>query len=135
MPQSDSVVPGVGDQFEGRFRDGVHAADVSDLMRRMVKENLRLSNNARWRAEDYTPIRRRPRLVLGMLARCRTSRASARAAHRARLLALAFDTPFGAQRPIPLQSFVPGGFVGGAVCVVGVKTSRRDPTSASRPHS
>ena len=28
------------DRFEGRFRDGVHAADVSDLMRRMVKENL-----------------------------------------------------------------------------------------------
>lgn len=29
-----------GDRFEGRFRDGVHIADVSDLMRRMVKENL-----------------------------------------------------------------------------------------------
>jgi superfamily II DNA or RNA helicase len=29
-----------GDRFEGRFRDGVHQADVSDLMRRMVKENL-----------------------------------------------------------------------------------------------
>ncbi len=29
-----------GDRFEGRFRDGVHAADVSDLMRRMVKEQL-----------------------------------------------------------------------------------------------
>src|SRR5271163_2378010 len=29
-----------GDRFEGRFRDGVHKADVSDLMRRMVKENL-----------------------------------------------------------------------------------------------
>src|SRR6202022_3910111 len=29
-----------GDRFEGRFRDGVHAADVSDLMRRMVKETL-----------------------------------------------------------------------------------------------
>src|SRR5467141_1231308 len=29
-----------GDRFEGRFRDGVHAADVSDLMRRMVKESL-----------------------------------------------------------------------------------------------
>src|SRR6516164_8291849 len=25
-----------GDRFEGRFRDGVHTADVSDLMRRMV---------------------------------------------------------------------------------------------------
>jgi len=30
-----------GDRFEGRFRDGVHTADVTDLMRRMVKENLR----------------------------------------------------------------------------------------------
>ncbi len=29
-----------GDRFEGRFRDGVHVADVSDLMRRMVKEKL-----------------------------------------------------------------------------------------------
>jgi len=29
-----------GDRFEGRFRDGVHAVDVSDLMRRMVKEGL-----------------------------------------------------------------------------------------------
>src|SRR5437868_12127115 len=29
-----------GDRFEGRFRDGVHTADVSDLMRRMVKEDL-----------------------------------------------------------------------------------------------
>src|SRR5215469_11578034 len=29
-----------GDRFEGRFRDGVHSADTSDLMRRMVKENL-----------------------------------------------------------------------------------------------
>src|SRR3989440_514337 len=29
-----------GDRFEGRFRDGVHAVDVSDLMRRMVKERL-----------------------------------------------------------------------------------------------
>lgn len=29
-----------GDRFEGRFRDGVHATDVSDLMRRMVKEKL-----------------------------------------------------------------------------------------------
>jgi hypothetical protein len=25
-----------GDRFEGRFRDGVHVADVSDLMRHMV---------------------------------------------------------------------------------------------------
>jgi len=29
-----------GDRFEGRFRDGVHSVDVSDLMRRMVKEKL-----------------------------------------------------------------------------------------------
>jgi SNF2 family DNA or RNA helicase len=29
-----------GDRFEGRFRDGVHAADCSDLMRRLVKESL-----------------------------------------------------------------------------------------------
>ena len=29
-----------GDRFEGKFRDGVHTADASDLMRRMVKEQL-----------------------------------------------------------------------------------------------
>src|SRR5438552_4428763 len=29
-----------GDRFEGKFRDGVHAVDASDLMRRMVKEDL-----------------------------------------------------------------------------------------------
>jgi SNF2-related domain len=29
-----------GDRFEGKFRDGVHVADVSDLTRRMLKENL-----------------------------------------------------------------------------------------------
>ena len=28
------------DRFEGRFRDGVHKVEVSDLMRRMVKEKL-----------------------------------------------------------------------------------------------
>lgn len=28
------------DRFEGRFRDGVHTVDVSDLMRRLVKEEL-----------------------------------------------------------------------------------------------
>ncbi len=28
------------DRFEGRFRDGVHRADTSDLMRRMAKEEL-----------------------------------------------------------------------------------------------
>lgn len=30
-----------GDRFEGRFRDGVHTADCTDLMRRLVKEQLR----------------------------------------------------------------------------------------------
>ncbi len=29
-----------GDRFEGKFRDGVHSVNVSDLMRRMVKEDL-----------------------------------------------------------------------------------------------
>jgi superfamily II DNA or RNA helicase len=29
-----------GDRFQGQFRDGVHQVDTSDLMRRMVKENL-----------------------------------------------------------------------------------------------
>ncbi|HAN44959.1 MAG TPA: RNA helicase, partial [Cyanobacteria bacterium UBA8156] len=29
-----------GDRFEGRFRDGAHTCDVSDLMRRLVKEDL-----------------------------------------------------------------------------------------------
>jgi len=29
-----------GDRFEGKFRDGAHQVDVSDLMRRMVKEGL-----------------------------------------------------------------------------------------------
>src|SRR6266566_6308614 len=29
-----------GDRFEGRFRDGAHTTDASDLMRRLVKEQL-----------------------------------------------------------------------------------------------
>ena len=29
-----------GDRFEWKFRDGVHQVEISDLMRRMVKENL-----------------------------------------------------------------------------------------------
>src|SRR6266704_3675058 len=29
-----------GDRFEGRFRDGVHTTDASDMMRRLVKEKL-----------------------------------------------------------------------------------------------
>lgn len=28
------------DRFEGRFREGVHRADVSDMMRRLTKEEL-----------------------------------------------------------------------------------------------
>jgi hypothetical protein len=28
------------DRFYGKFRDGVHQVDISDLMRRMVKEEL-----------------------------------------------------------------------------------------------
>jgi hypothetical protein len=36
------ALPGAldADRFEGRFRDGVHQVDTSDLMRRMVKESL-----------------------------------------------------------------------------------------------
>ena len=30
-----------GDRFEGRFREGVHTADVSDMMRRLTKEELK----------------------------------------------------------------------------------------------
>ncbi|MTI83874.1 MAG: DUF3883 domain-containing protein [Firmicutes bacterium] len=29
-----------GDRFEGRFRDGIHVVDTSDMMRRLVKEEL-----------------------------------------------------------------------------------------------
>lgn len=29
-----------GDRFEGKFRDGVHLSDPSDLMRRLLKEQL-----------------------------------------------------------------------------------------------
>ena len=29
-----------GDRFEGKFRDGVHVSDASDMMRRLVKEQL-----------------------------------------------------------------------------------------------
>ena len=29
-----------GDRFEGKYRDGVHVADASDMMRRLVKEQL-----------------------------------------------------------------------------------------------
>lgn len=34
-----------GDRFEGKYREGVHSAEVSDLMRRMVKEDLRKFDN------------------------------------------------------------------------------------------
>ena len=29
-----------GDRFEGKFRDGIHVADVGDMMRRLTKEEL-----------------------------------------------------------------------------------------------
>ena len=29
-----------GDRFYGKFREGVHKVDISDMMRRMVKEDL-----------------------------------------------------------------------------------------------
>ena len=29
-----------GDRFEGKFREGVHQVDVTDLMRRLTKEEL-----------------------------------------------------------------------------------------------
>ncbi|MYH80020.1 DEAD/DEAH box helicase [Candidatus Poribacteria bacterium] len=41
------------DRFEGRFRDGVHAVDTSDLMRRMVKEDLLQFNGERLFPERY----------------------------------------------------------------------------------
>ncbi len=41
------------DRFEGRFRDGVHAVDTSDLMRRMVKEDLLKFNGTRLFPERY----------------------------------------------------------------------------------
>ena len=34
------MAPLDGDRFEGRFRDGVHVADVEDMMRRLTKEEL-----------------------------------------------------------------------------------------------
>ena len=42
-----------GDRFEGKFRDGVHVADPTDLMRRMVKEELK-----RFDGRDLFPERR-----------------------------------------------------------------------------
>ena len=41
------------DRFEGRFRDGVHAVDTSDLMRRMVKEDLLKFDGERLFPERY----------------------------------------------------------------------------------
>lgn len=36
-----------GDRFEGKFRDGVHTVDVSDIMRRLLKEQLLKFNGKR----------------------------------------------------------------------------------------
>ena len=45
-----------GDRFEGKFRDGVHIADASDLMRRMVKEHCSSSTARRFsRSAGLTP--------------------------------------------------------------------------------
>ena len=41
------------DRFEGRFRDGVHAVDTTDLMRRMVKEDLLKFDGTRLFPERY----------------------------------------------------------------------------------
>ena len=41
------------DRFEGRFRDGVHTVDTSDLMRRMVKEDLLKFDGKRLFPERY----------------------------------------------------------------------------------
>ena len=41
------------DRFEGRFQDGVHAVDTSDLMRRMVKEDLLKFDGTRLFPERY----------------------------------------------------------------------------------
>jgi SNF2 family DNA or RNA helicase len=56
-----------GDRFEGRFRDGVHLTDTSDLLRRMVKEQLlkfdgtplfpeRLANTVTYKLSDLEAI-------------------------------------------------------------------------------
>jgi superfamily II DNA or RNA helicase len=42
-----------GDRFEGRYRDGVHTADPTDIMRRMVKEDLK-----KFDGSDLFPERR-----------------------------------------------------------------------------
>lgn len=42
-----------GDRFEGKFRDGVHAQDASDLMRRMVKEGLVTMENKKLFPERF----------------------------------------------------------------------------------
>jgi superfamily II DNA or RNA helicase len=42
-----------GDRFEGRFRDGVHTSDVSDLMRRLVKEEILRFDGTRLFPERY----------------------------------------------------------------------------------
>ena len=41
------------DRFEGRFRDGVHKVDVSDIMRHLVKEQLRKFDGSRLFPERF----------------------------------------------------------------------------------
>jgi hypothetical protein len=63
------------DRFEGRFREGVHKADVSDMMRRMTKEEL-------YRF-DRTPLFPESRAYTGLLVFTLASAASANSArHR-----------------------------------------------------
>jgi SNF2 family DNA or RNA helicase len=50
------------DRFEGRFREGVHKADVSDMMRRLIKEELfRFDGNGYFRNGSHTPPAMRSR--------------------------------------------------------------------------
>ena len=50
------------DRFEGRFREGVHQVDVSDIMRRMIKEDLRRFDGRPLFPERraYTDVYKRP---------------------------------------------------------------------------
>ena len=52
-PDLEIVPTGLPWSFEGRFRDGVHAVDTSDLMRRMVKEDLLKFDGTRLFPERY----------------------------------------------------------------------------------
>ena len=66
-----------GDRFEGRFRDGVHQADVSDLMRRLTKEELLrfdgrpLFPEARSPDPSGGPVWRHPSIQAWETCRCR----------------------------------------------------------------